>query len=156
MKITSAKNAVLFGITYAGLTFLAYVTFTCLVDILLQGQYFISKSATPAAINGIPFWALELSGGIISAIVSIVSIRYALTKYVFIAIITSIITYIAFFCCVLCGLTIIVYISAEIATSIPLNSFDSLFFGLFVFPIGAAAGTIIAIVINEIQLRRKH
>jgi len=152
MNITNWKRTVLLGFISAIATTIICIAFTYFIESLTNGQNFTGKNELPI-INGIPFKAVIISGGIISIILSIISIlilRYNAKEFLIVYLAISIVTYIVL-------LFVVWFIVIGVLGNSTLNSFDYMFYSIFLFPIGAGIGTIISIIIsiiiNEIRNR---
>ena len=159
MRIKNWRNAVLSGIISAAATILACIIFTYVLDILLRGKNFAGKEFT-SVINGISFIAVQITGGIISALIPLLILRYSSSKFLFAYLPVSVSIYLALCLAIQFGLSqwILYELHANTKGSIfynsPLNSFDYLCYCVFTFPIGATVGTMLSIVINEIRNRK--
>ena len=121
----------------AVVTAAACAAFTYALDWLTGGQYFIGKNATEAAVNGIPFWAVILSGGLLSSAVTVLFLWDQAYEQWGVYLCGSVFTYVALlFACVFC-----VY-SGPFEHS-PLNRFDFLFYAVILFPVGFGGGVVL-------------
>lgn len=159
MQADTWKKAVLCGVIYGALTLVAYIVFTCAVYYIMGGETFIYKDETRETLNGISFTALEIIGGLVSALIPVFFIRCKTVGNYLISIGSGIITYALGFVIVYAIMFLIFFfvLSAGAEYCIfPLNTFDFLFYGIAVFPTGAFAGMAVTAVVNCIINMKKR
>ena len=153
MKINSGKKALLCGVIYGILTFIIYVAFTCFLYYFFDGENFVYKGETRETLNGISFISVEIIGGIISSLIPIFLMRYNSSDYYISSVFIGALLYAFLFVMVFfVGLS---SMPLSLVQECPLNSFDALIYGVFVFPFGAIVGMLITPIINYI-INRKH
>ena len=150
MKIDSIKKSVIFGFIYAILTFAAYLLYTYIINLILGGESFVYKQETIDAINGLSFDTTQIIGAVLSALIPILLLKYTSSIYYIICIFIAAFIYIFLFF----GMLEILALFETFRQS-PFNTFDSLFYGIFDFPIGATIGILINAVINSL-VNKKH
>ena len=151
MKINTVKQSLLGGVIYGAVTFVIYCIFTCLLYYYLKGEFFISKGGTKEFINGIPFVGINIMGAVISSLIPVFLIRYTSIFRYIICIFVAALLY-AF---LLVMLYVLVFsMPLTWALKHPMNSFDALYWGILIFPVGAFGGMIITIIINSIFNRK--
>ena len=128
------KNLI-YGVAYGLTVFMTYILFTLIIYLLTGGEHFISKSETVDILNGTSRIAVNISA-LITAVVpaSIFTTIYKKDNFiptVFFAVLSYII------------LMIISATVWEMQAFNFLNSFDSLYYGLFIFPLGSLIGIVI-------------
>ena len=147
MKIVSWKNSITVGLLNALITFTMLTVFVCFTHyVLLNGEEFIGKDKTVYIINGISFYSLIVIGVILSAFVPIIFLKFKSAKYLITYCICSSIIYVILY--------IIFVLFGEIISLgflYPMENFDTIIYAAFIFPLGSAMGTVIAIIRHYIQ-----
>ena len=147
MKIVSWKNSITVGLLNALITFTMLTVFVCFTHyVLLNGEEFIGKDKTVYIINGISFYSLSVIGVILSAFVPIIFLKFKSAKYLITYCICSSIIYVILY--------IIFVLFGEIISFgflYPMENFDTIIYAAFIFPLGSAMGTVIAIIRHYIQ-----
>lgn len=150
MKIDSWRKMIQYGFIHSVIIMLTYVCFCCIVYALVDGQYFINKGATEEILNGISFNTIRIVGVGISALANVLLLRYTHFKYLFVYIIVRSMSYIALYALIFLGMSVAFDILGDLS-NFPLNTFDSIYYALAIFPLGSVIGIIIAVVINTIR-----
>ena len=134
------------GTAYGLTVFITYILFTLIIYLLTGGKHFILKSETVDMLNGISRTAVNISA-LITAVVpaSIFTTIYKKDNFiptVFFAVLSYII------------LMIISTTLWQMQAFNFLNSFDSLYYGLFIFPLGSLIGIVINCAVRSVI--KKH
>ncbi len=151
MKVSSWKGAMCAGGISGLLVFVSCVIYTHIIFLLTGGESFVTKFETLTEINGIPLLGAQIMGAVVAATVCAVFLRYTSFKFVALYVVSGCVAYIATVFIVFFGAMSYLGLFADG----PMNSFDFLFYMLETFPLGAGAGTVIAIVINTIRNNRR-
>lgn len=112
------------------------IVFTYAVDFLTGGEYFISKNEAAGIVNGVPFLAVTLSGGLLAAALAVFFLYRRVYEWWGVYLSVSVFTYIALL------LVLIFCIWEHLPGDSPFNRFDFLYYSVAVFPVGAGVGTI--------------
>lgn len=137
MKIDSWKKANKAALKQAAICVLFCIVYTYAVMFLTGGEEFISKQPTESVINGIRHDVVLIVCGMLAALIPIICVRYTNIKFLLLHIPMGVIYYIVIlFLCVLFVID---------------DNFDFLAYAIISLPAGAVAGTIIAVIINQIR-----
>lgn len=145
MKNVSAKKACLEGMLCGVGIFAAYILFAHFWYYILGGQMFVTISDT-AAVNGIPFVAVEALAVIISGVLTFLLTRKKLSCRCLLFILVAVLTYIL---CVSAEAALIVSLPNPLHPFfLALNTFDSIIYAVL-FPIGALIGGILGFLLSR-------
>lgn len=141
LHISSYKTACISAFAQSFLSVALCVLFTYIVLRLTGFEEFIGKDGKKEIINGIRYEAVLCIGSVISALVPVCVLRYNDIKYMF-------------FCV---GLSVLFYFVILLLVVIFLigGSFDFINYATSSFPVGAAVGTFVAIIINTFKNRKE-
>ena len=145
MRITSKKKAIGVGFVYGTVVFLVYFLFCCAVLYLLDGEFFSGKGGIRDVVNGISRVAVETIGTIIAVCIPVFLMRYKSIDLYMISIFVAVLLYVV---CFVGNIIILGSIPVELALKSPLNSFDALWYGMVIFPLGSIIGMVVNTVIN--------
>lgn len=141
----TGKRAAAAGVLSAIVLAAVCIAFAYAVDFLTGGDYFIGKSATAEAVNGIPFPAVIISGGLVAAAMTVLFLCRRTFElwgmYLSVSISTYIALLVVLFLCLLSGLL----------DNSPLNRFDFLFYSVIVFPVGAGGGVAVCFLLQIVR-----
>ena len=141
MRINSAKKAVFAGFLYAIMLFGLYIIFTYSIACLTEGAHFVTQGDNLMVVNGVSFVFVQIAGVILSALLPIFFLRYDSTENCSICIFIAAICYIIMF-------FLLLFLPWKVIKDSPLNSFDAVIYGIFIFPLGSVIGLLAAGIVN--------
>lgn len=146
MKISNWRRALLMGVISAFATTLGCIAFTYIINILTGEIAVVSVSMYPdmQTLAGVYVPIVLISGGVLSALISLLLLRYTSAKFLFVYLPISMMLYIALY-------LFVYFIILPLAKNTALCTWDFLLYSTILFPAGAAVGTLISIILNQVK-----
>ena len=144
------KKTLLNGLLFGSLSSILCVVFICVVDLVLDGQHYITQDPTISVIDGIPFWSINLIGIVVSIIITFLVLKNKSYKYIENIGMSFAIGAVIYAIFVVLHFIIMSAIPSDIVLEYPLNSFDAIYYEIVIFPIGMLIGAILAWLIKFI------
>ena len=149
MKISNWRRALWMGVISAFATTLGCIVFTYIMNILTGGIAVVSVSMYPdmQTIASVYVPIVLMSSGVLSALISLLLLRYTSAKFLLVYLPVSMTLYIALYLSVY-------FIVLPLAKNTALCTWDFLLYSTILFPAGAAVGTLLSIIINQVKNHR--
>ncbi len=149
MKINNWRRAILMGVISAFATTLGCFVFTYILNILTGELAVVSVSMYPdmQRIASVYVPIVLIGGGVLSALISLLLLRYTSAKFLLAYLPVSMTLYIVLYLSVY-------FIVLPFAKNTALCTWDFLLYYTVLFPAGAAVGTLLSIIINQVKHHR--